>query len=83
MNRGINMSVEELRSLREMLQKRLEDFTKRKEERVQKMLADPTDRNIANQLSLIHSLDIEADRVWAVMNEIKFDIEDLTGEPEE
>lgn len=82
MNRGTNMTVEELRSLKEMLEKRLVDFTKRKDERVQKMLADPTDRNISIQLDLIHEYEKNIDKVWDVIREITFDIEDITGEPE-
>lgn len=82
MNRGINMTVEELRSLKEMLEKRLVDFTKRKDERIQKMLADPTDRNISIQLDLIHEYEKNIDKVWDVIREVKFDIEDITGEPE-
>lgn len=82
MNRGINMTVEELRSLKEMLEKRMVDFTKRKDESVQKMLADPTDRNISVQLDLIHEYEKNIDKVWDVIREIKFDIEDITGEPE-
>lgn len=82
MNRGTNMTVEELRSLKEMLEKRLVDFTKRKDERVQKMLADPTDRNISIQLDLIHEYEKNIDKVWDVIREVTFDIEDITGEPE-
>lgn len=81
--RKSNMSLEELRALKEMLQKRMEDFTARKEERVKKLLADPADKNIENQLYLIHDLENHIDEVWAVIREIKFDIEDITGEPEE
>lgn len=82
MNRGINMTVEELRTLKEMLEKRLVDFTKRKDERVQKMLADPTDINISIQFDLIHAYEKNIDKVWDVIREITFDIEDITGEPE-
>ena len=82
MNRGINMTVEELRTLKEMLEKRMTDFTSRKEERVKKILADPTDRNISIQLDLIHEYEKNIDKVWDVIREIKFDIEDITGEPE-
>lgn len=76
------MTVEELRTLANMLTKRMEDFTERKEMRIQKLLADPNDRNIATQLCLIHEDEKHIDEIWAVMREIKFDIEDITGEPE-
>ena len=77
-----NMTVKELRTLAIMLERRMEDFTTRKEARVQKLLADPTDRNIENQLCLIHEDEKNIDLIWKVMREIKFDIEDITGEPE-
>lgn len=80
--RKSNMTVEEMRQLNEMLTKRLEDFTARKEERVAKLLANPADKNIENQLYLIHDLENKADDVWKVIRELKFDIEDITGEPE-
>lgn len=76
------MTVEEMRTLNEMLTKRMEDVTTRKDKRVQKMLADSTDRNISVQLHLIHDDEKILDTLWSVIREIKFDIEDITGEPE-
>lgn len=80
--RGTNMTVEELRTLATMLGRRMEDFTARKEDRIQKLLADPNDRNIEKQLMFIHDAEANIDLIWKVMREIKFDIEDITGEPE-
>ena len=76
------MTVEEMRTLNEMLTKRMEDVTSRKEQRVKKMLGDLSERNVNVQLDLIHDDEKILDNIWAVMREIKFDIEDVTGEPE-
>ena len=76
------MNVEEMRTLVEMLTRRMEDVTNRKDKRVQKMLSDPTDRNISVQLHLIHEDEKILDNIWDVIKEIRFDIEDITGEPE-
>lgn len=76
------MTLEEMRTLKDMLMKRMEVFTERKEEHVQKLLADPNDRNINHQLYFIHNAEKHIDEIWAVIQELKFDIEDITGEPE-
>ena len=76
------MTVEEMRTLKDMLMKRMENFTERKEARVKKLLADPNDRNIETQLCLIHEDEKRIDECWNVIRELKFDIEDITGEPE-
>ena len=77
------MTVEEMRTLNEMLTKRMEDFTTRIDDRKQKLLADvKSDRNIATQIDLIHQEMRCIDEIWKVIREIKFDIEDITGEPE-
>lgn len=81
--RGTNMTVEEMRTLRKMLVRRIEDYEARKEERIKKLLADPTDRNIEVQLTLIHEDEKHIEEIWAVSRELKFDIEDITGEVEE
>lgn len=80
--RNTNMTVKDLRTLADMLTTRMEDFTARKEDRVQKLLADPTDKNVEKQLTFIHEAEKNLDMLWHVMREIKFDIEDITGEPE-
>lgn len=76
------MTVEEMRLARNLLTKRMEEHTANKEARIKKLLADPTDRNIENQICLIHEEEKRIDEIWEVMRDLKFAIEDITGEPE-
>ena len=76
------MTVEEMRTLNEMLTKRMEDITTRIDNKKQKLLTNTADRNVEIQIDLIHKEMGLIDEIWKVIREIKFDIEDITGEPE-
>ena len=77
-----NNEVQELRTLIQHLTKRMEYYTECKEVRIKRMLENPTDRIIDKELTLIHEYEKQIDHIWAVIREAKFDIEDITGEPE-
>lgn len=77
-----NQEVTDLRELIQHLTRRMEHITERKEVRIKRMLDDPTDRVIEKELYIIHEYEKQIDNIWAVIREAKFDIEDITGEPE-
>lgn len=77
-----NQEVTDLRELIQHLTRRMERITERKEVRIKRMLDDPTDRVIEKELYIIHEYEKQIDNIWAVIREAKFDIEDITGEPE-
>ena len=76
------MTLEEMRELRKLLQKRAEDFSSKKDDRVKALLDNPEDNNIQRQLHFIHEYEKQISAAYELSLEVKFDIEDITGEEE-
>lgn len=74
------MELKEMYALLNLLDKRVADYRKKVDERKQKMLANPTDKELNNGFYLIHEWEKEIDTLHSVRLQLKFDIEDITEE---
>lgn len=82
MARKTTQSVETMRELREMLKARIKNYELLIEARKRSVLEDPSDGNLSKQLMFIHEYEKHIEEIWRVDSELRFDIEDLTGEEE-
>lgn len=74
------MELKEMFTLVNLLDKRVADYRKKVDERKQKMLSNPTDKELESGFYLIHEWEKEIDKLHSVRLQLKFDIEDITGE---
>lgn len=74
------MTVEEMKDLMQLLDTRIENYRVKIEIQKEKLLENPTDKNIERSLCLIHSWESEIDNIHHIRLQLKFDIEDITGE---
>lgn len=74
------MELKEMCALVNLLDKRVADYRKKVDERKQRMLSNPTDRELDTGFTLIHEWEKEIDNIHHIRLELKFDIEDITGE---
>jgi len=74
------MELKEMYALVNLLDKRIADYRKKVDERKQRMLANPTDKELETGFYFIHEWESEIDKIHHIRLELKFDIEDITGE---
>ena len=77
-----SQSVYEMRKLRLMLKAREEILTEHIDSLKKDILEHPDDKTLDMNLLFIEEDEVERKAIWKVMAQLKFSIEDITGEVE-